>query len=73
MLVEDGDQEYMIGVVCNSHKSTMRGLLKTLQSSASVPSGRIKFDPIRLVGTNCISGTDDDFLDICSQRGQQID
>jgi hypothetical protein len=54
--------EYMIGVVCKEHMGEIEKQLKTLQVSTKLPRGNIKFEPIKVVMTDCIKGGDEDYI-----------
>jgi hypothetical protein len=58
----------MIGVVCKDHKKQMEKRLESLQAIGNVPKGVIQFQPIKIVSTNCIKGTDEDYMEIESKR-----
>ncbi len=55
----DGDDEYMITVVCEDHRAQMEVRLKALQHRNTIPQGKTKFQEIRMVGTDCVRGTAD--------------
>jgi hypothetical protein len=56
--------EYMIAVVCNSHIKKLENRLHVMQLEGSIPEGNIKFQPLKMVTTNCIKGIDDDYIEI---------
>jgi hypothetical protein len=62
------NDHYMIGVVCKDHMKQMEKRLEALQAIGSVPKGAILFQPIKIVSTNCIKGTDEDYMEIESKR-----
>jgi hypothetical protein len=62
------NDQYMIGVVCKDHMKQMQKRLEALQAIGNVPEGVIKFQPIKIVSTNCIRGTDEDYVEIESRR-----
>jgi hypothetical protein len=62
------NEQYMIGVVCKDHMKQMEKRLEALQAIADIPKGVIHFQPIKIVSTNCIIGTDEDYMEIESKR-----
>jgi hypothetical protein len=62
------NDQYMIGVVCKDHMRQMEKQLESLQAIGNVPKGVIQFQPIKIVSTNCIKGTDEDYVEIESKR-----
>jgi hypothetical protein len=42
--------------------------LKVMQSTGNVPAGDIKIQPVKIVSTDCIRGTDDDYYEVSSKR-----
>lgn len=61
-------EEYMIGVVCSDHKNGLEERLKVMQLTGNVPTGNIKIQPVKIVSTDCIRGSDEDFYEISSKR-----
>ncbi|HYX55466.1 MAG TPA: hypothetical protein VE818_04850 [Nitrososphaeraceae archaeon] len=61
-------EDYMIGVVCNDHRNGLEERLKVMQSTGNVPAGDIKIQPVKIVSTDCIRGTDDDYYEVSSKR-----
>ena len=56
--------EYMVGVTCNKHKQIVSGKIQFLQNENKIPHGKISFSPLKAVGTDCIHGDSDDFVDL---------
>lgn len=56
--------EYMVGVTCEKHKNVVSGKVQLLQNEGKIPSGKISFSKIKAVGTDCIHGDSDDFIQI---------
>jgi hypothetical protein len=61
-------EEYMIGVVCNDHRDELEERLKVMQLTGNVPTGNIKIQPVKIVSTDCIRGTDEDYYEVASKR-----
>ncbi|MEM2760483.1 MAG: hypothetical protein QXU32_11830 [Nitrososphaerales archaeon] len=47
--------EYMVGVVCEEHKSNMEKRLTILQNSGELMQRMIKFDSLKAVVTECVT------------------
>jgi len=62
--VLDKKQEYMVGVTCNKHKEKVSVKLKNLQTEGKIPNGKIKFSPLKSVGTDCIRSDPDDLIQL---------
>ena len=59
-----GTEEYMVGVTCDKHKQIVSGKIKILQKENKIPSGKIGFSPLKAVGTDCIHGDEEDFIQL---------
>ncbi len=55
-------QEYMVGVTCQKHREKVSAKLKNLQAGRKIPNGKIKFSPLKSVGTDCIRSDPDDLI-----------
>jgi hypothetical protein len=62
------NEEYLIGVSCLDHLESIKSKIKKLQKIKSIPDGRLKIDNIKMVSTNCIKGSPEDYEDVYSQR-----
>jgi len=56
--------EYMVGVTCEKHKKIVSGKIQILQGEGKIPSGKIGFSPLKAVGTDCIHGNQEDFIQL---------
>ncbi|MBP0134136.1 MAG: hypothetical protein ITD40_04140 [Nitrosarchaeum sp.] len=56
--------EYMVGVTCTKHKEIVSGKIQFLQCQDKLPDGKISFSPLKAVGTDCIHGDPDDFVQL---------
>ncbi|MGI0036991.1 MAG: hypothetical protein ACRD99_01375 [Nitrososphaera sp.] len=65
--------EYMLAVVCDEHQEVIQGKLLTLQEAGKIPRGKIKFESVRTVVTDCVMGMNDDYVDIELSRGVESD
>ena len=63
--VVNNGEEYMIAVVCQDHRDQMGKWLKAMQSVGKIPQGNTKFEQIKLVVTDCIRDSNDNFLPDC--------
>lgn len=59
-----GTDEYMVGVTCENHKRIVSGKIQILQDQGKIPLGKIKFSTLKAVGTDCIHGDEEDFIQI---------
>ena len=66
-VVVDKD-EYMVGVTCTKHKQIVSGKIQILQGQGKIPNGKVSFSPLKAVGTDCIHGDSDDFIQLDSSQ-----
>jgi len=59
-----GKDEYMVGVTCQKHKQIVSGKIGILQNEGKMHEGKISFSPVKAVGTDCVHGDADDFVQI---------
>lgn len=64
MSITDDTGQYMIGVTCRKHRHAVSEKISELQQRGSVPEGRIGFEPLKSVGTDCIKGDADQLIGI---------
>ena len=62
-IISDKD-EYMVGVACEKHKQIVSGKIGILQNEGKIHEGKINFSPVKTVGTDCVHGDVDDFVQI---------
>ena len=43
---------------------SISGKIQILQGGGKIPSGKIGFSPLKAVGTDCIRGDEDDFIQL---------
>jgi hypothetical protein len=53
----------MIGVVCTDHKDAVEQHLLSPYNNGGVVRGQIKFDPIKIISTDCVRNTEENFSD----------
>jgi hypothetical protein len=63
----------MLAVVCDDHKSGIQARLVALQKENRVPQGRIRFQPVKTVVTDCIMGMNEDYVELELKRGVESD
>lgn len=54
--------EYMVGLTCGKHKKIVSKKIQILQGEKKIPVGKIGFSPLKAVGTDCINGNEEDFV-----------
>jgi len=59
-----GKDEYLVGVACTKHKQIVSGKIGILQNEGKIHDGKISFSPVKTVGTDCVHGDADDFIQI---------
>ena len=59
-----GEDEYMVGVTCTRHKQIVSGKIGILQKEGRLHDGKISFSPVKAVGTDCIHGDSDEFIQL---------
>jgi hypothetical protein len=67
--VQARDGEYMVAVVCDDHMVGLESRLRVLQKQGRVPEGRIRFQPVLPVVTDCVTGMEEDYVEIELKRG----
>ena len=71
--VASGEGEYMLAVVCDEHREILASKLAVMQSEGKVPLGKIKFESVKTVVTDCVVGMNEDFVDVELTRGLNSD
>ena len=56
--------EFMVGVTCEKHKQIVSGKIGILQKQGKIPNGKVRFSKLKAVGTDCIHGDEEDFVQI---------
>jgi hypothetical protein len=62
--VVDDKDEYMVGVTCGRHRQVVSGKISHLQSEGKINTGKVNFTILKAVGTDCVHGDADDFVQI---------
>ncbi len=71
--IQSKDGEYMVAVVCDDHRDGLEKRLDDMQKAGSVPAGRVHFQPVKMVTTDCVAGIEEDYVDIELKRGSNSD
>jgi hypothetical protein len=62
--VKSHEGEYMLAVVCEDHKSAIEARLISMQDAKKIPRGRIYFDPIKAVVTDCAMRYNEEYIEL---------
>ena len=62
--VVSNNDEFMLGITCEKHKTSVFSKIKSLQSDGKIPKGTIKFENLKSVQTDCIRGDLDDLIQL---------
>ena len=49
-----GDDTFMVGITCEAHKDIVSTKILELQSNDKIPKGKLKFEKLKAVGTDCV-------------------
>ena len=58
------NDEFMLGITCQKHKTVVLSKIENLQTQGKIPSGSIKFENLKSVQTDCVRGDPDDFIQL---------
>ena len=71
--VKSPEGEYMLAVVCDDHKGGLEARLIAMQKENKIPQGRIHFQTVKAVVTDCVMGINDDYIELELKRGVESD
>lgn len=71
--VKAQEGEYMLAVVCEDHKAGIEARLVAMQRESRIPQGRISFQPVKAVVTDCIMGINEDYVELELKRSIESD
>lgn len=71
--VRSHDGEYMVAVVCDDHRDGLERKLGEMQRAGRVPAGEVHFQPVKMVTTDCVTGMEEDYVEIELKRGTDSD
>ena len=60
--IVSSDGEYMVGVTCQRHKGVVSKKVNALQEQDVLLKGKLNFEPLKAVGTDCINAKPDDLI-----------
>ena len=66
--VKSQDGEYMLAVVCDDHKSAFEARLTAMQEANKIPKGTLHFQRVKAVVTDCITGINEDYIELNDNR-----
>ena len=58
-IVHNSDS-YMVGLTCEKHKHVVSVKITELQKIGKIPNGKLEFQKLKAVGTDCVKGNPDD-------------
>ena len=62
--VESNNDEFMLGNKYEKHKTSVSSKIGSLQNDGKIPKGRIKFENLKSVQTDCIRVDPDDLIQL---------
>jgi hypothetical protein len=65
--VKSHEGEYMLAVVCDDHKNVLEPRLVAMQEANKIPQGSIHFQPVKAVVTDCVTGINEDYIELNSK------
>ena len=71
--VQSQEGEYMLAVVCDDHKSGLEVRLIAMQEEGKIPHGRMLFQPVKAVVTDCVRGMYEDYVELELKRSIESD
>jgi hypothetical protein len=71
--VKSHEGEYMLAVVCEDHKNGLETRLVAMQKESKVPQGKIRFQLVKAVVTDCVMGLNEDFVELELKRNVESD
>jgi hypothetical protein len=71
-VLSDGG-EYMLAVACEEHKEEMEAKIAYQQDKGRIPKGKVRFEPVSIVTTDCVKGANEDYVDVELKRGISSD
>jgi hypothetical protein len=67
--INDTDNnKFMIGLACYEHRQKLEEKFVYLQREKYLPEGKIHFNPIKVIHTNCVTGNQEDVDEIQLKR-----
>lgn len=71
--VRSPEGEYMLAVVCDDHQGALEVRLAAMQREGRIPKGKIHTQPVKAVTTDCVTGMNEDYVELELKRGVESD
>jgi hypothetical protein len=71
--VKSHEGEFMLAVVCDDHKDGIEIRLVEMQKEKRIRQGKIQFQPVKAVATDCLLGINEDYIELELKRGVESD
>ena len=62
-IVHDSES-YMVGITCEKHKNVVSVKIAELQKIGKIPEGKLEFQQLKYVGTDCVKGDPDTLIQL---------
>ena len=62
-IVHDSES-YMVGITCEKHKDIVSVKIAELQKIGKIPEGKLEFQQLKAVGTDCVKGDPDSIIQL---------
>ena len=57
-------ESYMVGITCEKHKNVVSVKIAELQKIGKNPEGKLEFQQLKSVGTDCVKGDPDTLIQL---------
>ena len=57
-------ESYMVGITCEKHKNVVSVKIAELQKIGKIPEGKLEFQQLKAVGTDCVKGDPDSIIQL---------
>ena len=58
------EETYMVGITCQAHKNIVSTKILELQTTGKIPTGKLQFEKVKSVGTDCIRIDPDELIQL---------
>ena len=58
------EETYMVGITCHAHKNIVSTKIIELQTTGKIPTGKLQFEKLKSVGTDCVRIDPDDLIQL---------
>tara|TARA_B100000959_G_scaffold281944_1_gene347249 strand:- start:2994 stop:3257 length:264 start_codon:yes stop_codon:yes gene_type:complete len=62
-IIHENDS-FMVGITCNKHKNIISEKIIELQSKGKIPKGKLQFEKLKSVGTDCVRIDSDELIQL---------